>query len=624
MAIVHATGDLGLLARLEVGAAGGTLKRVPDALVAELRATASSLGRGARPGAGAEPAVDRATLARMVRLASGYDPDDDHVDMLIEQAALPFKDEPGRPAPLPADRAGRFKVVVVGAGASGLLAGIELDRAGIPFVVVEKNEAVGGTWHENAYPGCGVDTPSFFYSYSFAQDRGWSRYFAKRDEIARYFEALTDAHGLRSRIRFGTEVVSARYDEARAVWRLAVRGPDGRAEMLEANAVVTAVGQLNRPAIPAFEGRERFRGPVVHTARWPASVDLRGRRVVMVGTGASGMQVGPAIAPGVAKLTVLQRSPHWILPNPLYNREIGREHRELLDHVPFYAGWLRLLMIWSYGDAVFPALTAEPGWATPETSLNAVSERYRRSMIRHVERELAGRPDLVGKSIPAYPPYGKRVLLDNGWFEMLRRGNVELAAAGVAEIREDGVAATDGSFHPADAIVLATGFQASRMLWPMEIEGRGGVRLRDLWGDDDPRAHLGITVPGFPNLFVLYGPNTNLGYGGSAIFHSECQTRYVVKCLRAVVENGWRSLECRQDVHDDYNRAVDDRHARMVWAHPGVTNWYKNARGRVTTNSPWRLLDYWKLTAAPRFDDFRIDSGPGRARTDRADAAAGG
>jgi 4-hydroxyacetophenone monooxygenase len=228
----------------------------------------------------------------------------------------------------------------------------------------------------------------------------------------------------------------------------------------------------------------------------------------------------------------------------------------------------------------------------------------RERLIEHIRAEVGNDPALLAKAVPDYPPYGKRMLRDNGWFRMLRRDTVDLITEPIARIERDAVVTRDGSRHPADVLVLATGFQADRLTWPMRIEGRAGRTLRDCWGDDDPRAYLGITVPGFPNFFLMYGPNTNLAHGGSAIFHSECQARYTMLALRELIETGKRSLDVKPEVHDAFNERVDALHARMVWAHRGVGSWYKNRRGRVFATSPWRLLDYWNFTRVIDPDEY--------------------
>jgi 4-hydroxyacetophenone monooxygenase len=315
------------------------------------------------------------------------------------------------------------------------------------------------------------------------------------------------------------------------------------------------------------------------------------------------MQIVPQLAPQVEQLVIFQRSPQWALPIAEYFRGVSRGERWLLHHVPFYAPWYRFRLFFTHGDGVHANLHVDPTWHDPRHSLNAQNDRIRQMLTDYIVRELGPRGDLRDKVVPDYPPFAKRMLVDNRWFRTLQRDNVKLVTEPIAAVTAHGITLGDGTHHALDAIVFATGFQANRFLWPMAIEGRDGRSLHASWGDD-PRAYLGITVPGFPNLFCLYGPNTNLAHGGSIIFHSECQVHYVLACLRILLESGHAAMECRNDVHDAYNARVDAAHARMVWAHPHVRNWYKNAEGRVTTNSPFRLVDYWDMTRAPDASAF--------------------
>ena len=347
---------------------------------------------------------------------------------------------------------------------------------------------------------------------------------------------------MRPDIRFDTEVESARFDETHNIWHLLARDRNDAIIKLTANAVVTAVGQLNRPSNPDIQGLSDFDGPVFHTARWDSNVDLKGKHVAMIGTGASGMQTGPAIVDDVGHLTIFQRTPHWILANPNYHRSVSPGKKWALEHLPYYARWYRFQLFWGFSDGIHPALQVDPDWHSPQQSLNHRNERFRVNMIRHMQNVVGDDPELLEKVTPKYPPYGKRMLIDNHWFKMLTRDDVDLVDDGIDRVTAAGIITADGATHEVDVIVLATGFQAQRMLWPMEIAGRGGVALRDIWGEDNPKAYLGITVPKFPNLFVLYGPNTNLGHGGSAMFHGECQVRYTIKCLRDMIEGGPRDF----------------------------------------------------------------------------------
>jgi 4-hydroxyacetophenone monooxygenase len=501
------------------------------------------------------------------------------------------------------ERMPEFRVLVIGAGAGGLCAAIQLKQSGLHFDVVEKNPNVGGTWFENRYPGAGVDAPNHLYSYSFEPGHSWTRFFVKQKELQDYFRDCVRRHELDDRIHFNTETISAVYDVPVRKWRVRTRGPEGDREWV-VDCVISAVGQLNRPSIPAIEGLDRFTGPAFHTARWPNDLDIFGKRVALIGTGASGMQVGPTIAPDVERLTIFQRSPNWIRTRPRYHETVPAGKKWALEHIPSYRAWYRFQLFWANSDALHAALQKEANWTEPLRSVSRLNEELRKDWATYFEKKAGNNPELLRKTLPDYPPFGKRPLLDNNWFEMLARDNVELVTTPVARVTPNTVQTRDGLKYPADVIVFATGFQASRMLFPMDVRGTSGDSLRELWGEDNPRAYLGILVPDYPNFFVLYGPNTNLGHGGSVIFHLEIQVRYVMNCLKLMAEGGFRSLECRQDVHDAYNDKVDVAHERMVWTHAGVNNWYKNSAGRVTANSPWRIVDYWTMARQPEPDDF--------------------
>jgi 4-hydroxyacetophenone monooxygenase len=503
-----------------------------------------------------------------------------------------------------------LRVVVIGAGVSGMLAAIKLREAGIEPVVLEKNADVGGTWLENAYPGAGVDTPSHLYSYSFAP-RQWSTHFGKRDEVLAYLRSVADGHDLRRAIRFGVEVASARYQDQG--WTLTTTA----GEVIEADVVVTAVGQLNRPKIPDLPGMGEFRGPLFHSARWPEDLDVTGKRVAVVGTGASAMQIVPAVAGRAARVTVFQRSPQWAAPNDVYFAEVPEGARLLLAHVPFYRRWYRTRLSWNTGDRVHPTLQVDPAWEHPERAVNAANDAHRRVFTRYLERELDGRADLLERALPDYPPFGKRMLLDNGWFAALRRDDVELVTAPVAAVTPTGLRGADGSEVEADVVVLCTGFETTRQLWPMEVRGRDGTALADVWGPDDADAHLGITVSGFPNLFLTCGPGTVLGHGGSYITIAECQVRWIVEAITTMAERGYGAVEVTPEAHADYAARHDAAHDRMIWTHPGMRNWYRNPAGRVVCALPWRIVDYWAMTRAVDWSEFVVEPRRARQRTPR-------
>jgi 4-hydroxyacetophenone monooxygenase len=609
LVLAHLSGDEAILdeAAAYIHGAWNFMNTIPADLQAKVRDRLAEVLRDLDASGRALPATPPPHLLRkMLDVGVGQAVPEEYLPLLLEEMRLGEGDPrsvPWRARP-PAEVLAGFRAVIIGAGLSGLCMAIKLREAGIPFTIIEKNPTVGGTWYENTYPGCGVDTPNHFFSYSFAPNHDWPEHFSKRNELWGYLERCADQYDIRRDITFNTEVTDAHWDAARACWAISVREDGGTTATIEANVLITAVGQLNRPSIPDIPGMNAFAGPVFHTGQWDRSQSVAGKRVAMIGTGASGMQTGPAIAPQVERLTIFQRTPHWAVHNPNYHARVRPGKIWALKYIPFYAKWNRFLLFWASSDGLHASLQIDPDWPSPDRSLNATNQQFRELLTAHIAKELGERTDLLPKVVPPYPPYGKRMLRDNHWYRMLTRPNVDLVTDRIDHIDTDAIVTREGARHPADMIVLATGFQAGRMLWPMEIRGREGDTLRDRWGDDDPRAYLGITAPGFPNLFMLYGPNTNLGHGGSIIFHTECQVHYIMQVLREMLESRIAALECRQEPHDAYNARVDAAHRNMVWSHGGVGNWYKNARGRVIANSPWRLVDYWAFTRAFNRADF--------------------
>jgi 4-hydroxyacetophenone monooxygenase len=607
LVLVHLTGDVGLI-RGEIRPRRASPQRpdgdIGEAHALEIRERACRALRALRDNHGAlPPAPSRSVLGEMLSFSLGQEVSPEHVALLLEDTGL---DGSMPRAPDLAALAGSrdFRVVIIGAGMSGILAAIKLQQAGIPYTVLEKNGDLGGTWFENTYPGCRVDLPSHFYSFSFEPNAAWPEYFARRDAVLAYLQRVASKHGVLEHVRFRTEVLGALYDEAAHRWLLRTRDAAGAEGELSASVVVSAVGQLNRPSIPALPGLDGFTGAAFHTARWPRDFDVSGKRVGVVGTGASAMQVVPAIAPVVKHLTIFQRSAPWAIGNPDYFRPVAAGKRWLLEQVPFYAAWYRCRVFFTSADGLHDSLRVDPAWTDRRRSINATNERLRQMLTAYIERELGEHCErLRADAIPDYPPFAKRMLIDNGWFRTLTRDNVSVVSQPIESVTAGGAIARDGRHHPLDALVFATGFHAQRFLWPMKIRGASGRDLHEQWGDD-PRAHLGVTVPGFPNFFCLYGPNTNLAHGGSIMFHSECQVNYLLGCLSLLLGGKHASMECTRAAHDAYNARVDAEHARMIWSLPSVSNWFKNAAGRVTTNSPFRLVDYWAMTRTPDPRDF--------------------
>jgi 4-hydroxyacetophenone monooxygenase len=494
----------------------------------------------------------------------------------------------------------------MGTATRRVCAAVRLEQAGIPYTICEKNDSVGGTWYENSYPDLRVDVPNHFYSYSFEPNPDWSNYFSRRDEIEGYIEACASKYGVRDKVRVSTEVLRAEYDEASALWSVHVRGADGKEEVLRANVVISAVGMLNRPQFPDIPGLDSFEGACFHSSRWDHDLDFKGKRVGVIGTGASAMQFAPRIAEEVSHLTIFQRAAHWASYNVSYHATVSEEFRWLLRHIPFYQSWYRFLIFWTGSDRVFPVFRIDPEWTDPDNSTSLANDMFRAGAVEYIKQQLGGDEELIAKCIPNYPVLGKRPLMDNGWYRTLTKDHVDLVTEGIREVTPRGVVTQDGTEHEFDILVLATGFHAGKFLWPMQITGRDGVVLEERWdGGENPRAYLGITMPDFPNLFCMYGPNTN-PVVGSVIFMLECQTNYIMGCLRSLLENGHRSLECRPEVHDDYNVRLDAELEKMVWRHPRVRSYYNNKEGRVITNVPWKMYDYWDMTRSPDLTEFLI------------------
>jgi 4-hydroxyacetophenone monooxygenase len=521
----------------------------------------------------------------------------------VDPRAITWGDE------IAADVKAAAPVMVIGCGQAGILAGIRLAQAGLPFTIVDKNDGPGGTWWENRYPGARVDVGSHQYCYPFRPADHWSEYYCRQPELRDYFAEVLDEHDLGPHCRFDTSVTRLVWDEDDGSWLVGLRTADGAEEEERARFVISAVGSLNIPHLPDIEGMDTFTGPSFHSSRWPEDLDVSGTRFALIGAGASGFQIAPAIAEEVEHLTVFQRTAQWMFPNPNYHEVVGPGVQWALRHLPFYGRWYRFLLFWPACDGGLAAARVDPAYDSSDGRAVSETNEFTRQMFTDWITSQIGEdhPDLLAKVIPDYPATGKRTLQDNGsWLQTLTRPDVDLVRTGIDHIEADAVVTEDGVRHEVDVIVFATGFQANRFLFPIEVVGRDGEVLAERWGDR-PSAYLGITVPGFPNLFCMYGPGTNLAHGGSLIFHSECQMRYITGCLDLLLSSGATAMEPRQEVHDDYYRRVQEELKGLVWSHPSIQHsWFKNPDGDIHVLSPWRLVDYWTWTQRPDPEDFVV------------------
>jgi 4-hydroxyacetophenone monooxygenase len=602
--LVHLTGDRRWIqapftpARLR-GLDDSDTGGLPEAVQSQIRAAALDSLKSwyaGRPPALPNPPDD--LLAQMMSVSLGDTVPQEYAAFIRSDLDLPpAPDQAPTPEDDPAGRPPHgFSALIIGAGISGLCAAVELTNAGVPYVILERRPDVGGVWFENRYPGAACDVPSHLYSFSFAA-YDWSRFFADSREIHAYLGRVARDFKIEDNIRFGIEVTEVRYDQTKGEWEASVNTTSGERRVLRANILISCVGAFNKPRIPAVPGLESFAGPSVHTARYPdAGIDLAGRRVILIGNGASAMQVAPAIAGKVASLAIVQRTPQWVAPFPKFGKTIPEPLRRLLAEVPLYRHWYRMRLTWAFNDKLYEALQIDPNWDEGGRSINVINEAHRKMLIAYMSSELGSAQQLLPNVLPSYPPFGKRMLLDNGWFRTLGRDNVTLVIGGVERVLPDGVVTTDGVERKADVLIWATGFDVGHFLAPMKIVGKNGRELDRDWDGDDARAYLGVAVPGYPNFFCLYGPNSQFGHGGSLITVLERQMHYLMSLLRQMFAQGIKCVEVRQEVHDEYNARVEERHKTLVWAFPGVETYYNNSRGRNVVNNPFRITEVRRMT----------------------------
>jgi 4-hydroxyacetophenone monooxygenase len=607
MVLVHMTGDLRWLAppyrpKRDVRLIPDPDAGVPQDIQDEIRAAVLKLYENGEPTPTISDPGDE-LLLEMMRATLGENVAPEYAPLMREE--MGFVQRHADWSNRPSDEAlAKQHVLIVGAGVCAIALGVALGRLGIPYTIVEKNDEIGGTWYVNRYPGCGVDTPNHSYSFSFGARNPWTRYFAQRQELHDYLLKVVREYDIRKHVRLNTELVASRWDEAKRRWISTLKTRDGE-ETFDSTTLVSAIGQFNDPSPAHFKDEEKFKGQTLHSALWSDDIKLDGKRVAVIGTGATAMQLVPAIADRVASVTVYQRTAQWARPVKGYSEPITEGARWLLAHLPFYVQWYRFNMFWRYGDGLLPFLRKDPAWPHPDRAVNKGNDRHREELTEFILSELKDRPDLIEKCVPTYPPYGKRILLDNNWFRTLTRPNVELVTDGIDRFAEDGIVTADGTLRPADIVVISTGFKVTEMAARLNISGRDGKNLRDAWANDNPTAYLGLTIPDFPNLFVMLGPNSGPAHGGSVIFQSECQSRYISACLVEMIERGIAAIDVKQEAHDTYIRKVDAEHEQLIWTHPGMSTYYRNQQGRVFSAMPWRFVDYWQMTHDPDFSQYR-------------------
>ncbi|MFI9406350.1 flavin-containing monooxygenase [Nocardia sp. NPDC052316] len=483
-------------------------------------------------------------------------------------------------------------IIIIGAGFAGLGVALELRRAGVEtFTILERAADLGGVWRENTYPGAACDVPSPLYSWSFEPKSDWPRRFSEQRDIHEYMRGVAGKHELERFIRFGTEVTDAEFDEQTGRWT--VTTADGA--QLSADILVPAVGQLSRPAMPNIPGIDTFTGPAFHSAEWDHDVELSGKRIACIGTGASAIQYIPRIQPDAAHLTLFQRSAAWVLPK--FDTEYSSTHKAVFKYLP-PTRLAERFAIWSVFEVLALALTDIPAMKTP---VIALADRHRAKQV----------PDaaLRAKLTPDYAAGCKRGLFSNEYFPALAQPNVTVETTAIAAITPTGIRTADGVDHEVDVIVYGTGFKGTEFLAPMNIYGIGGRKLTDVWGAEGARAFLGLSVPNFPNLFMMYGPNTNVG-SGSIIYMLESQARYIRQVVQYLTDRPGRYLAARAHAEQQWDDWLQRRLKDTPWNF--CSSWYRNAAGRITNNWPGATVLYrWKTKT---FDLADFDEAQAAAR----------
>jgi 4-hydroxyacetophenone monooxygenase len=565
----------------------------------ELNGLTSSVG----PGCENDPfqQVSDEAFQRIASFVMGEDVDDDVVQILREQGGFEKDRRHVQATRKPGDD---FEVLIVGGGMSGINAGIKLGEAGFTYKIFESRDDFGGTWVGNTYPGAAVDTPSLHYSFSFEPDPDWQLHYPQGPEYRDYLHRVADKYGVTEHIQVNTTVESCVWDDESQRWQVTTEC-GGRRTTHRARALITAVGFLNRPHQPRFDGEDEFSGVIMHTAEWDDTVELAGKNVVLLGAGCTAVQVATSVAPIAANLAIVQRHPQWVVPA---NTEapVPLAERWRLSHIPYYHHWQRLRGCWFSGlrmgrAGLMEFATVDPEWAATHVSASPINDALMQKCLRHIEESFHDRPDLKAKMTPDYPPGVKRLIMDPGYYTTVKRDNVEVHNGSIDHLEPGAVVLTDGTRVPCDVLICATGFTAD-WLSTIDIRGRGGANLNEVWGGD-PWAYLGVCVPQFPNFFVTCGPNSLI----NAVGHNltcEQQVHYAMECLQLLVENDYAAFEPTVAAADEYTESVRDAMATTIYYRPSVRSYHHNAEGRPLVWSPWSGRDFWALLKEPKVEDL--------------------
>ncbi|MGW0172374.1 flavin-containing monooxygenase [Rhodococcus sp. NPDC003322] len=510
-----------------------------------------------------------------------------------------------------------YHVAIVGAGFAGVAMGVQLAQLGIPFTVYERRDEVGGVWSVNTYPDVRVDTLSFTYEYGFEKKYPWTEYFARQSDVREYIDHVARKYGVYEHIRFGSDVQAARFDETTQRWTLTVRGEDSAGDdsvtEVQANVVVAASGVFATPRDLPVEGVPGFTGQIVHTTAWSEDVEYAGKKVAIIGNGSTGVQLLSKVAEKAESVAVYQRTPQWISPRVNYGMPIADELQWLIQKMPFYWNWIKYVAGLSTID-LRNVITPDEEWIASGGDVSKRNDMLREILVGYISSQVDERQDLIDQLVPDYPPMTRRPVVDNNWYASLTRNNVELVTTPIERMTETAIVTADGEARDVDLVIAAVGFQTEKYIWPTQYYGIGGVTLEDVWSAQGAQAHLGMTVPGFPNMFMLYGPNSQPVASGSGLpTWFEIWTHYIAAGIVGMLENGRTSMVIRQAAFDDYNDRLHEEAKKLIYLLPSSAkekNYYVNEFGRLQMNAPWTGEKFYELCASPDESHFEFTDAP--------------
>ena len=534
-------------------------------------------------------------------------------DFVLRKKFLAFESHPfahrpesGKPV-VPED----FSVAIVGAGFSGIAMAVQLELLGIPYRLYERRDEVGGTWSRNRYPDIRVDTLSMTYELSLESPHRWTEYFARGPEVRGYLDAVAERYGVREKIHVDHALAEARFDEASATWGLVFDRSDGTQVETRANVVISAAGLFTRPTMPSLPGADDFEGEILHPTEWSPERSAAGLRVAVVGNGSTGVQLLAPVAEAADQVHVFQRTPQWISPRPNYGRPIEPEIQWLFDHLPGYWNWYRYTSIINLFTWHEDFLVPDDDYEREGGRITRKSDELRGFLVDYIRSEIGDRPDLLERLVPDYAPMVRRPVVDNGWYRALTRDDVELVTEPIARLVPKGIETADGKVREVDLLIMATGYAVDQYLWPAEYYGEGGANLRDFWAPESPRAYLGMMVPKFPNLFVMYGPNSQPVAGGVSLpSWMQIWAAYAAQCLCTMFEEGHARVRVTDEAFRAFNERLDAMASTLAFVRDEGSvekNYYVDAAGRLLVNTPFETADLYPMMETPDRDEVVFD-----------------